>query len=290
MQEWTYKHIDELEIRQSELKQGQAEIKLEIQELKKELNLKSAHKAWFVLPSLPTHFAGREKETEMVLSILEAPGGSVSIIGAGGLGKSGLMSKVVHLLEERGRLESLYPDGVIHIDFYNEPRIESALNSIITQLGDTPEGNRLEQTKRLLSRKTLLLLLDGTEAIAERPQPYSLSDIIAVKGKNGAIITSRRIEDTCGTHCINLSVLSIEESIDLFMNLAGGNHNKESMRRICEMLGGHVLVVRLAARYIGKIGMIEKYEEWLRNTPFAEGGALDSTAANKTGKTVWHIS
>jgi predicted ATPase len=123
------------------------------------------------LPAQLTAFIGREAESAQVIGLLRNPDCRlVSVIGAGGVGKTRLALEVAHALAHDP--VSLFPDGIFAVPLAaltaGEPLDEMLATAIAGALSLTFSGPEapVAQVRNYLRLRTLLLLLDNVEHLS----------------------------------------------------------------------------------------------------------------------------
>ncbi len=219
----------------------------------------------FKPPQAP-HFTNRKTELENILNALR-PGKVVTICGPGGMGKTALTAKAIWTLAPENEIPASFPDGIIFHTFYNQPRVDLALEMIAQALGDEAKPTPEAGAQRALSGKQLLLVLDGTE------EADDLAKIYAIAGGCGVLVTSRRSEDAFDDWN-DITPLATDESIELLQ--AWGKRradDQDTVRAICELVGNLPLAVRLAGFYLShRQTNASSYLGWLKASPL---NALD---------------
>jgi tetratricopeptide (TPR) repeat protein len=202
------------------------------------------------LPADLADFAGRERQAEKLLSVLNARGGRVaisSIEGMGGLGKTALAVHVAHRLTER------YPDGQIMVDMAatSATRLttEQALVRVIRAF--EPEIKLPKAAAELqpiylstLRGKRVLLILDNAfdgNQVAPLVPPENC----------GLLVTSRRRIAVAGLVRVDLDLLSPEEATGLLRSIVGENRVATGeLMRIAELCGLLPLALRVAGMFL----------------------------------------
>jgi tetratricopeptide (TPR) repeat protein len=213
-----------------------------------------------------THFTGREKELNQLLSDLQ-PGRVVTLCGPGGVGKTALAAEAIWALTLGDAPPEHFPDGIIFHSFYNQPNAALALEAIARAYGEEPQPVPAVAAKRALAGRRALLVLDGAE------NTDNLEAVLAVASDCGVLITTRRHSDApAGWQ--DLHPLPNPQAVKLLQAWGGARAADENIARsICEMVGGLPLAVRLAGRYLAQREEdAANYLAWLEETPLA---ALD---------------
>ena len=113
------------------------------------------------LPAATAELVGREAERSRLAELLEASQ-VVTVVGAGGIGKSRLAIEVARSLVAR------FPDGVFYLELAPIPTADLAAAALLDVLGlpEATDGNALEVVRTRLRDRDLLILLDTTDRVA----------------------------------------------------------------------------------------------------------------------------
>jgi tetratricopeptide (TPR) repeat protein len=220
------------------------------------------------LPPRPEHgLRGRETELQKLLDDLQ-PGKIVTLCGPGGIGKTALASEAIWRLTDNGtKHPDFFPDGVLFHSFYNQPEAALALEQIALTFGEDPRPTPEAAARRALSNRCTLIILDGAETAD------NLDKLVDIRNRNTVLITSRNI-----AHLIDigqdLSPLDLESSVTLLKDWGGDQVTSDDhAHRICTLVGGLPLAVRLVGRFLAvHKDDIADYASWLEKSPLA---ALD---------------
>ncbi len=212
-------------------------------------------------PPRAIHFTGREKELEGLLAQLQ-PGRVITLCGPGGVGKTALAAEAIWTLAPGDDPPERFPDGIIFYSFYGRPGVALAFEHIVRSFDETARDTSPEATYRLLSRKRAFLILDGAE---------NADDLAAVPGAAsgcGVLITSRRHADA-PADWEDVEPLPSPQAVELLQAWGGTRAADEAAaQRICELLGGLPLALRLAGRYLAqRQEEAADYLAWLEETP-----------------------
>jgi predicted ATPase/DNA-binding XRE family transcriptional regulator len=241
--------------------------------------LTSAHEQSTNLPIPLTSFIGRSKDVTLIQQRL-ARHRLVTLIGAGGIGKTRLSQQAVR------QLLYDYANGVwlVELAAVNDPALVPQTVGMVfgIQRGSTHQA-LIETLIRFLRAKTLLLILDNCEHLLDACA--QLTDTLLKNCPNLKIlVTSREALGIIGealyqvpsltipeVHSIEtLEELNDYESIRLFeeraqlvqMNFALTKENVSSVAQICSRLDGIPLAIELAAVHI-QTRSAEQIEEQL---------------------------
>jgi len=213
---------------------------------------------------LPTPFIGRQSDLDNVPKLFEDPLiRLVTILGAGGVGKTRLA------LELANRLEAKFQHGVVFVPLSQLASIEELLPALANALGiQLPPGGDLEQVVLAhLGRRQVLLVLDNFEHLLE--EALLVDDILAAGPQVKVLVTSREklgLEAECLYHLEGLeqpppdSLVKIEDydAVQLFLRKARQarpgftltDANAPAVARLCRLVDGNALGILLAASWM----------------------------------------
>ena len=227
------------------------------------------------LPPRAVHFTDRQADLEQLLRALK-PREVVTLCGAGGIGKSALAAEALWELTNGGEsLPQVFPDGVLFHSFYDQPDVSLALEHFALSYGEEPRPTAALAAQRALAGRKALLVLDGAEAADD------LGAALAIRGNCGVLVTSRNRADAVAD-CQPVPPLAVEDAVEL-LRAWGGKWatNEQAVRRICEIVGGLPLAVRLAGRYLAeREEAATDYLSWLQDTPLEALGYGDRQTAS----------
>jgi tetratricopeptide (TPR) repeat protein len=208
-------------------------------------------------------FTGREPELAQLLADLQ-PGRVVALCGPAGIGKSALAAVAVWKLAPGQSPPAAFPDGIFYHNFYNQPRVDIALEYIARTLNETPTPSPYEAVQRALAGRQALLVFDGAE------QADDLPGLLALHGNCSILLTSRQ-SHTAMTTCQKVGPLPSTEAMALLQAWGGWRATDKSVTgRICELLGGLPLAIRLAGQYLStQKESAAELLAWLENTALA---------------------
>jgi tetratricopeptide (TPR) repeat protein len=204
------------------------------------------------------NFTGREKELEWLLERLQ-PGRAVTLVAAGGMGKTALVAEaLIKLPEER------FPDGIFTHTFYHQPQVAVCLEAICRLFGLEPVPDVGTAASMALAERKLLLVLDGAE------QADDLQAVLSVRGECGVLITSRKRSDVPDfEHFWALKPLPEAKSLALLKKWGGKcAADNAAGKEIIKICGGLPLAIRLVGRFLRSQNQpAAEYLEWLQTTP-----------------------
>ncbi|MFL5540965.1 MAG: ATP-binding protein [Longimicrobiaceae bacterium] len=208
----------------------------------------------------PTPFVGRERELTALLARLEEPGGRlVTILGAGGMGKTRLA------LEAAARALSGFANGVCVVPLAGVRSVELIAPAIATALRLSPAGgvNPLAPVLDFLREKRLLLLFDNFEHLTEGAE--LVGRLLAAAPGVRALVTSRERLGLPGELLFPLHGMMVDgegedggDAVALFLEgarrvrpaFAPDADELASIVRICRGVEGHPLAIELASPWV----------------------------------------
>ncbi len=212
----------------------------------------------YQLPDLDDHFLGRDKELAELLPLL-LPGKVVTLCGPGGMGKSALAAQAVSKLEA-----DRFPDGIVFHTFYGHPQTEMALRSIAEAFAIKPEPSLDIAVRNALSGKKALLILDGAEDAKDLPA------VLRLRGSCGVLITTRSRKDALAVR-LNIKPLDDKPAAELLAAWSGQAIDAETTQRICALLGGLPVAVRIVGHYLRSTDEpAAEYLRWLDKEPLGQ--------------------
>ena len=237
-------------------------------------------------PRQADHLVGREKLLKDVLAALR-PGKAVTLCGPGGIGKTALASRIAWELSPEGDPPALFPDGLLFYSFYERKDVSPAFEYLVRSYSDDAQDNSREAVCHLLADKRALIILDGAEEADDLPA------VLRCCGGCGVLITSRKRSDAPGSlfQVKRLDELPAAEAFRLYSNT---DADKDTVKAICEQLGGWPLALRIAGQYLRNTGeSATEYLRWLEKEPLKElgdGEHQDENAALILRRSVEQVS
>lgn len=223
------------------------------------------------LPVQSTSFVGRETECAELAEWLNDPNCRlITIIGSGGIGKTRLA------LEVARQVNTVFTDGVFFIPLRPVNSGDAILSAIVTALAvdvNAGKGDLLSQLLEILSKKSLLLVLDSVEHLLADLSP--IESILSTTGQVKLLVTSRQSLDLSWEWQYELQGLSVPQSTeDLdFENFSSIRLFVERARRanrlfklqddphgvikICQLVEGMPLGIELAAAWVRVLSSYE---------------------------------
>ncbi len=218
-----------------------------------------------------TSFVGREQQLEE-LSQLLADVRLLTLVGAGGIGKTRLALKLAD------RLQDTFPDGVWAVELAALQAPELVGQSIAATLGalQRPGETVIQSLQQTLRGRKLLLVLDNCEHLISACAEL-VEDLLRVCPRLTVLVTSREALAIAGETTWRVPSLSLPphesaaaadeigacEAARLFVERARSilpgfaitERNAPAIAQICWRLDGIPLAVELAAARVGALGV-----------------------------------
>jgi predicted ATPase/DNA-binding CsgD family transcriptional regulator len=257
-----------------------------------------------LLPVQITPFVGREAEIAALGDLLQQEGVRlVTIVGAGGMGKSRLAIEVAN------RQSETFADGVYFVPLAPLRSARQIVHVIIDTLGLSlsPGDDPNAELMRYLGDKQLLLLLDNFEHLV--PGAPLLNEILGAAPEVTLLTTSREKLNLTSETVYGLAGLAYsdwetpEEAVSssagqLFIQSAQRSRpefeiNKENVRSvaaICRLVEGMPLGILLATAWVDVLSTAEIAAEIQDNTDFLETEMQDVPARQRSFRAVFETS
>ncbi len=217
--------------------------------------LASGNQARHNLPAQPNELVGRSADVDRVMTLLHQHSRLVTIVGAGGMGKTRLAIAAASQVVEQ------FLDGVLFVDLTGLANA-SSLGSLLLQTlrQHTANTARIEsnlsaedQLVQALSDRNMLLVLDNMEhLLAGVPL---LLNLLQHAPRTQFLVTSRERLNVRWEALVEIDGLSDPEAFDLFVQAASrqrpsfvvDTENRLCIERICALTAGMPLAIELAA-------------------------------------------
>ncbi len=204
------------------------------------------------LPTQPNRLIGRDTDVAAAASLFDDHR-AITLVGAGGVGKSRLAIDVGRALTAR------YPEGVVLCELAPIGDGAAIDDAIADAIGArTQPGMTLVQSiASFLEGRQILLILDNCEHVSSTVRPV-VEAILAVDGP-GILATSRESIGMVGEQLYGLSPLDPDSAgFDLFCERAlerdahfrAEADDVEHVKEICRRLDGMPLAIELAAAWV----------------------------------------
>lgn len=243
------------------------------------------------LPQFPDVFVGRVSEMAWLSEQLSPSGSArlITLIGAGGLGKSRLALAVAE-----GLLDA-YDHSVLHVSAVSLSSGEGLVETLVKALGAKPDGESWSQLVACLEQTPTLLVLDNLEHLVEESSSI-IGRLLRELPLCRVLVTSRlrlgivgetefpvRPLGVPGEGAVEIDDINSFEAVTLFVERVGrvraefalSGENSSSVAAICRRLGGIPLALELAAAR-SRVLSIGELETSLANALVEEEGPLEA--------------
>ena len=229
------------------------------------------------LPTTDTLFIGRQTEiAELMQLIYRSDSRLITILGAGGMGKSRLATEIgdrlmVRTLDESTPIGHVFVHGTHFVPLVSLREPDHIVPAIAHVLGlqlDPEGGEQKEQLLRYLQNRSLCLILDNFEHLIDGGVQL-VAEILQSSLKLKILITSRQRLDLNNETVFELNGLPYPtkltqnnlqtyEAVQLFVQSASRtqpdfsltDENRPHVARICQLTYGAPLAIVLAAAWI----------------------------------------
>lgn len=226
------------------------------------------------LPVPRDRFVGRANEMREISGWFDTGGAILSLIGPGGAGKTRLALAAAQ--EANSRF-----DEVIFVDL-SSARDRRDLSARVGESLQLPEAGRTGDGVRLAleGRRSLLLVLDNTEQIADAPAEIAPWATVAA---TRLLVTSRVPLAIRGERILDVEPLPVADGCSLFVERAGrGDAADPVIADLVHRLDGLPLAIELAAaraRLLGPAQLLERLSDRFR---LLQGGRNDLPSRHHT--------
>jgi predicted ATPase/DNA-binding winged helix-turn-helix (wHTH) protein len=232
------------------------------------------------LPANAPRLVGRDTDIENLVTLVQSRP-LVSIVGAGGIGKTRLAQAVAH------RLKDDFPDGVWMVELASVAAPELMTAAVAQALGAALTGSKppTEELVDVLCRRDLLLVLDNCEHVIDVASHFAEA-MLAQAPNVRLLVTSQELLRVGGEQLFRATPLAVPDVPDLGAARAAGAvglfveraaavqpgfaldaQNVADIADICRRLDGLPLAIELAAARVpllGVAGVRERLDERFR--------------------------
>ncbi len=231
----------------------------------------------YTLPLTNGPFIGRDEELAELSALLAEEGVRLlSVVAAGGMGKSRLSLELAH------HLQAGYTHGAAFIDLTPARQPDDLLTLALDTLNITPSGEQTPKDALLgyCRAQSLLLIFDNMEHIIEGAA--LLADLLAVAPQVTLIATSRERLNLQAETVYYLqpvtesgSKLFIETARIMRPTISLNDHELADVDRVVDLTGGLPLALVLAATWVDTLSIAEIADEIAASLDFLEAGLGD---------------
>ncbi len=190
-----------------------------------------------------TRFVGREVEIDELDRLVSEPG-LVTVVGAGGMGKTRLLSE--YAVRRAPDLDA----GIWMVELASVTTPDQVMAAVAQALGVSGQPSIEQLTAELRRRGEPLLMLDNCEQVADAAAEL-VGELLAGLPRLRLLATSREPLDVEGERVQRLGPLTTPTSLFVDRATAAGGHlaseDAEVVAEICDLLDGLPLAVELAA-------------------------------------------
>lgn len=265
------------------------------------------------LPETLAPLVGRETELRELLALLREPNVRLlTVVGAGGIGKTRLALGAARELLHQPDAAPLFPHGVFYVPLAglaaHGPLDEAFANTLASAVGLALSGPEPASTQLhgFLRGKSALLVLDNFEHVLEAAP--LVASLLGAAPQLTALITSRERLNLLGERVFALGGLRFPtgetenpngyDAVQLFLQaaqavsptLSRDHETLTAAARICRLVDGSPLGIELAAAWTRVLTPAEIADEIARSLDFLAGGARDAPSRHRSLRAVFDYS
>jgi predicted ATPase/class 3 adenylate cyclase/DNA-binding CsgD family transcriptional regulator len=237
------------------------------------------------LPPQFTSFVGRGDEIATVRQLIAA-NRMVTLIGAGGVGKTRLAVQVA------GQIDEEFGDGVWYVDLapVTDPDVVPVAVTRALELPDQAGRSTMDTLTRVVADRHLLIVLDNCEHLIDACAALTFALIGACPAAT-ILATSREPIRTAGEVAWAVPSLPIaDEAIELFVTrarhvrpeFAVNQDNSAIVTEICHRLDGIPLAIELAAARVRALSLAQILDSLHDRFRLLTGGARTAVRRQQT--------
>lgn len=225
-----------------------------------------------LLPARRRHFIGRAAELDTLQqALLDETRRLVTVLGAGGIGKTRLAEEVARRIHNQ--TPGHFLDGITFVELAGIPNDGAALEALATHIAHTLSlplsGNQpsLQQVQNALAGREMLLILDNFEQLVE-PAANAIAGLLHAAPQLKLLVTSRERLNLYEETVLALDGLpapppgapagQMTDAVQLFLHnvqqsdlhFAASTQSLQTMGDICRRLDGMPLGIELAAGWV----------------------------------------
>ncbi|MEO5900347.1 MAG: BTAD domain-containing putative transcriptional regulator [Ilumatobacteraceae bacterium] len=200
------------------------------------------------LPVPSSRLIGRQHEIELIGALVQREDARlVTIVGAGGSGKTRVALAVAHSVAES------FDDATVFVELAALQDPNLVVSAIATALGvaESSEGSPAAAVASWIGPRKLLLVVDNFEHVIDAAA--ELTRLLSSASRLTMLVTSRRVLHLTGEHVVPLSPLLIDDAMELFHERAAERGSTVpadgagAVRAVCARLDCLPLAIELAA-------------------------------------------
>ncbi|KAJ7278930.1 P-loop containing nucleoside triphosphate hydrolase protein, partial [Mycena rebaudengoi] len=213
-----------------------------------------------MLPPCPQIFHGRDSELHDTIKLLLVDSPRIAILGAGGMGKTGLATTVLHNSEVVAKHPCRY-----FVPCHSSSTCAQLVSTVADNIGVESGGSNLAQkiVHYLKYSPALLLVLDNLEtpweSVSSQSDVEEFLSLLTDISHLGLIITMRGAERPAKVKWTRpflppLKPLSASAALETFIDVADNTHRQDSVKQLLEFTGNLPLAVNLIASVVSHEG------------------------------------